>query len=49
MKKLASLLCALLLLSGFAGAGQWINLTPYTQPTSVQVKESTDSRILLDF
>jgi len=48
MKKLASLLCALLLLSGFAGAGQWINLTPYTQPTSVQVKESTDSRILLD-
>ena len=48
MKKLASLLCALLLLSSFAWAGQWVNLTPYTQPAEVKATASTDSRTLLD-
>lgn len=48
MRKLSCLLFALLLLASFAWAGQWVNLTAYTQPTSIQVLESSDSRILLD-
>jgi len=49
MKTLGCSLVMLALLASLSMANQWVNLTPYAQPTSVQLLENSDSRIVLDY
>jgi hypothetical protein len=49
MRKLGCSLFALMLLVSLTSANQWVSLTPYHHPLSVQVLENTENRIVLDY
>lgn len=49
MKKIACFVVSLIFLASFAGAAQWVDLTGTPEQPVVDVLESTDGRILLDY